>query len=152
MRNTIGTLLLTTAFAAGSVCAQQAEESEEAADVAGEAEEVALDPNAPPSAEPACFSNRRVRNFSGLHNEYLYLEEAGGSHYLLTMFRSCLGLRNAQTIAIESVQDRICSNSQAEVTFRGVGGRRESCLIRTVEEVEDRDAARALVEIRTAGD
>ena len=152
MRIMNGTLLSLVVLVAASVSAQEGAESEDAAEVAGEAEDIVLDPNAPPSAEAGCFSIRRVRNFSGLDNEYLYVEQTGGSHYLLTMFRSCLGLRNAQAIAIESHQDRVCSNSQADVTFRGVGGRRESCGIRTVEEVEDRDAARTLVEMRTAGD
>ena len=152
MKKISATLLPIMALFAVSVSAQEGTEGGEATDPATAAEEVVLDPNPPPSAEPGCFSIRRVRNFDGLHNEYLYLEEAGGSHYLVTMFRSCLGLRNAQAIAIDSHQDRVCSNSQADVTFRGVGGRRESCLIRTVEEVEDKDAARALVESRTAGE
>lgn len=152
MKNISATLLSVMAFFAVSVCAQEGTEGGEASDSADAAEEVALDPNAPPSAEPGCFSIRRVRNFDGLHNQYLYVEESGGSHYLLTMFRSCTGLRNAQAIAIESHRDRVCSNDQADVTFRGIGGRRESCLIRTVEEVEDKDAARALVESRTAGE
>ena len=152
MKTISATLLWITAFVAVSVCAQEGTDGGEAADPATAAEEISLDPNAPPPAEPGCFSVRRVRKFSGLHNQSLYLEGSGNSHFLLTMFRSCLGLRNAQAIAIESHQDRVCSNSQADVTFRGVGGRRESCGIRTVEEVEDRDAARTLVEMRTAGD
>ena len=56
-------------------------------------------------------------------------------HYILTMDRRCLGLRNAQEIAIENHRDRVCSNSQATVSYRGVGGRRDTCGIRTIEKI-----------------
>jgi hypothetical protein len=147
-RNKIRVLFLTACFVAVAVFAQEVEESDELTDIASEAEEVVIDPNAPPSTERGCFSIRRVRDFSSLGDEYLYVQEAGNAHFLLTMFPSCFGLRNARAIAIENHQDRVCSNSQADVTFRGVGGRRESCLILAVEEVEDRDAARTLFEMR----
>ena len=151
MRTMSGAWVSITALLAASVCAQEPAEGDAAADPAASAETIELDPNAPPSTRPGCLSIRRVRNFSGLSNELVYVEEAGNSHFLLTMFRSCLGLRNARTIAIENHRDRVCSDSQAEITFRGVGGRRESCQIRTVEAVEDRDAARALAELRAPG-
>jgi len=129
--------------------AQDESESEERADTAaGEAEEVQIDANAPPSTEPGCFSARRVRNFSPLSDEALYVDGGGGNHFLLTMFRLCSGLRNAQAIAIDTPVDRVCSNSQASITYRGVGGRRDSCGVRTVESVEDRDAARTIAERR----
>ena len=132
-----------------SAWAQNESESEAGADpIASEVEEVKIDPNAPPSAEPGCFSARRVRNFSPFSDVNLYVDGGGGNHFLLTMDRNCFGLRNAQGIAIQNQMDRVCSNSQARITFRGVGRSVESCRVRTVEAVEDRDAARALAEIR----
>ncbi len=132
-----------------SAWAQDEPESEARADAAAnEAEEVEIDPNAPPSAEPGCFSVRRIRNFSPLSDVALYVDGGGGNHFLLTMDRSCFGLRNAQGIAIDNHTDRVCSNSQARVTYRGVGRSLESCRIRTVEAVEDREAARTIAELR----
>ncbi len=132
-----------------SAWAQDESESEAGTDAAAsEAEDVEIDANAPPSAEPGCFSARRVRNFSPFSDVNLYVDGGGGSHFLLTMDRNCFGLRNAQGIAIDNHMDRVCSNSQASVTSRGVGGRLESCGIRTVEAVEDRAAARAIAEAR----
>ena len=113
-----------------------------------EAEEVVLDPNVPQSTRSACFSVRRINSFSAFHDEYIYIQERGSRHYLLTMHRGCFGLRSARDIAIRNHTDRVCSNSQAEVSYRGPGSRLEKCFIRTVEAVEDRAAARTLVESR----
>ena len=115
---------------------------------ASEVEEVVIDVNAPPSTEPGCFSVRRVRNFSPLSDGALYVDGGGSNHFLLTMDRNCFGLRSAEDIAIDNHTDRVCSNSQASVTYRGVGGRLDSCGIRTVEAVEDRMAARTSAEAR----
>ncbi len=132
-----------------SAWAQDESESGGAADAAAsEAKEVVIDANAPPSAEPGCFSVRRVRNFSPLSDGALYVDGGGSNHFLLTMDRNCFGLRNAQSIAIDNHMDRVCSNSQARVTYRGVGRSLESCRIRTVEAVEDRAAARIIAEAR----
>lgn len=65
------------------------------------------------------------------------------------MNRVCLGLRNAQAVAIQNHRDRVCSNSQASVSYRGVGGRMEICDIKTIEKLEDEKAVRTLVNIRT---
>ncbi len=142
------TLTAVTMFAM-SAWAQDESESEAGADAAAsETEEVEIDANAPPSTEPGCFSVRRIRNFSPLSDEALYVDGGGGNHFLLTMYRSCIGFRNANRIAIDHHMDRVCSNSQASVTYRGVGGRLDSCGIRTVEAVEDRMAARTITEAR----
>ncbi len=150
MNKVNGSIMFTavTMFAI-SAWAQDESESEAGADaVASEAKEVKIDANAPPSAEPGCFSVGRVRNFSPLSDEALYVDGGGGNHFLLTMDRSCFGLRNAYRIAIDNHMDRVCSNSQARVTYRGVGRSLESCRIRTVEAVEDRAAARTIAEAR----
>ena len=132
-----------------SAWAQDESESEAAVDAAvSEVEEIKIDPNARPSAEPGCFSVRRVRNFSPLINRALYIDGGGSNHFLLTMDRNCFGLRSAEDVAIDNHTDRVCSNSQARVTYRGVGRSLESCHIRTVEAVEDRAAARTIAEAR----
>ncbi len=142
------TLTAVTMFAM-SAWAQDESESEAGTDAAAsEAEDVEIDANAPPSTEPGCFSIRRISNFSPLSDEALYVDGGGGNHFLLTMYRSCIGFRNANRIAIDHHMDRVCSNSLASVTYRGVGGRPDSCGIRTVEAVEDRMAARAIAEAR----
>jgi|TARA_B110000263_G_C15256695_1_gene486834 hypothetical protein len=131
------------------VFSQQSEKNENV--VLDEVKEIVIDANAPPSTEAGCLSIRGIHNFSSLHDQYLYVEGRGNSHYLFTMDRRCIGLRNAQEIAIENHRDRVCSNSQARVAYRGVGGRMDTCGIRIIEKLEDKSAARTLMEIRTLG-
>ena len=142
-------LFFITMIIAGPVFSQQVNKNENV--ISEKVEEIVIDANAPPLTEAGCFSIRGVHNFSSLHDQYLYVEGRGNSHYILTMDRRCLGLRNAQEIAIENHRDRVCSNSQATVSYRGVGGRRDTCGIRTIEKLEDKNAARTLMEIRTPG-
>lgn len=103
---------------------------------------------APPAPEAACFNVRRVDSFDAISDEHVYVAARGGEHYLLTMERSCTGLRNAEQIAIANQIARVCSNSLAEITYRGIGGRLETCWIRQVEGVEDRAAAEYVVRRR----
>jgi len=132
---------------AAPVLSQQSEKNSNT--LLDEVEEIPIDFDAPPASEAGCFSVRGIRNFSSLHDSYLYVEGRGNTHYLLTMNRVCLGLRNAQAVAIQNHRDRVCSNSQASVSYRGVGGRMEICDIKTIEKLEDEKAVRTLVNIRT---
>ena len=132
-----------------SAWAQDESGTEAGADAAAsEAKEVVIDANARPSAEPGCFSVRRVRKFSPLSNRALYIDGGGSNHVLLTRDRNCFSLRSAEDIAIDNHTDRVCSRSQARGTYRGVGRSLESCRIRTVEAVENRAAARTIAEAR----
>ena len=89
-----------------------------------------------------------MRNFSPIDDNHIAVEQRRDQWFLLTMDRGCFGLRNAQGIAIDNVTSRVCSNSQARVTFRGIGSALESCRVRNVESVEDLQAARTIVSIR----
>jgi len=141
------------AFVAPPVWAQDGEEAEQEVEIAERVvEDVAISPDSLPSAEPACFNVRTIRNFSALHDEYIYVQGRRDQHFLLTMDRACFGLRNAEGIGISNAVSRVCSNSLAEVTYRGIGNALDTCWIRAVEAVEDRTAAAALVEIRTRRD
>ena len=127
----------------------QDENAEDVPDIdASEVEEIEIDPDALPPSEPGCFNVRNVRNFSPIDDNHIAVEERRDQWFLLTMDRGCFGLRNAQGIAIDNVMNRVCSNSQARVTFRGVGRAVESCRVREVESVEDLEAARTIVSIR----
>jgi hypothetical protein len=66
------------------------------------------------------------------------------------MSQVCMGLRDAENIAIANPSNRVCSNALAEVTYEAVGGRTETCWISQIEGVEDRSAAMELVQTRSA--
>ena len=103
----------------------------------------------PAAAEEACFLVRNIRDFDPLTDEFVLLEGRRDESYLLTMFPGCFGLRNAHGIAIESDLSRVCSNSGADIRYRGLSGRGETCPIRAVEAVEDEAAAAELVRQRS---
>ncbi len=100
-----------------------------------------------PPPEPACFNVRDINNFDAFEDNFVYVEGRRNQHFLLTMQRSCFGLRQARGIAISNQINRVCSNSFAEITYRDFDTV-ERCRIREVEAVVDKEAARALAERR----
>lgn len=101
-----------------------------------------------PRAEEACLVVRQIRNFDALGDRYVFVEGRRSERYLLTMLPGCIGLRSAFGIAIESRGSRVCTGSGADIRYRGLGGRTETCPIRRVETVEDKASAEQLVELR----
>jgi hypothetical protein len=95
-----------------------------------------------------CVNSRTIRNFDAFTDEHIYVEERSNQHYLFTMSRRCPGLRNSVGIAIKDTTSRVCSKGFGEVVYRGHGNRLESCRIGTIEVVDSRDDAKALVEQR----
>jgi Family of unknown function (DUF6491) len=124
---------------------------EDASDSAREPREVDIDAGGEPPAEEACFNVREVRNFTALDDRFVYIEGARDEHYLLTMAGVCIGLEDSFQIAISNELSRVCSIDFGKITYRGLGGRAETCSIREVEAVEDRAAAEQLVESRKRG-
>ena len=118
-----------------------------AQDGANDTRAIDIEGGATPSEE-ACFNVREARSFSALADRFVYLEGPRDEHFVLTMFRGCLGLEDSNQIAISNDLSRVCSLDTAKITYRGVGGNLETCSIRRVEAVEDREAAKALVESR----
>ncbi len=104
-----------------------------------------------PVAERACFNARTATNFSALSNRHVYVQGRQNEHYLLTMFGTCFGLRNAFGIALSSDLTRVCSNTSATIYYRDFG-RLEACRVNDVESVASREAAREIVELRRASD
>ncbi len=102
---------------------------------------------ATPPPEPACFNVRDINNFDAFEDNFVYVEGRRNQHFLLTMQRSCFGLRQARGIAISNQINRVCSNSFAEITYRDFNTVMR-CRIREVEAVVDKEAARALAERR----
>ena len=111
-------------------------------------EEISTDTPAP---EPACFNVRDINNFDAIDDRFVYVEGRRDQHYLLTMDRSCFGLRSANGIAITNQMNRVCSNNFAKISYRDFGTT-ESCTIREVESVADKAAAVAIAERRKSQD
>ena len=109
------------------------------------ADEHASDETAEETGEKVCINSNLVRNFDGLDDEHVFVEQSGKDYFLLTMRRRCMGLRSAQAIALNDTTSRICSGGFGEVIFRESGVGRMTCRIDTIERVENKDDARAIV-------
>jgi len=93
-----------------------------------------------------CVDTRTVRGFDGLSDEYLFIQEGSKSYYLMAMKNRCIGLRNANGIALKNTTSRICSDEFGEVTFRDRGMGLRTCRIGKIEAVESKEEAKALIE------
>ena len=95
--------------------------------------------------EKVCISSNLVRNFDGLDDRHVFVEERTKNYYLLTMRHRCNGLRNANAIGLKDTTSRICSGGFGEVVFRERGIGPNKCRIETIERVENKDEARAII-------
>ena len=96
--------------------------------------------------EKVCVNVRNITSFDPIDDRHIYIKARGEvKHFLVTMHGGCTGLRSAQPIAVRDTMSRVCSNSFGEVVYREMGRGLESCRIRTIEAVSDKDDARGLV-------
>ena len=94
------------------------------------------------------MNSRTIRNFDAFTDEHIYVKEGGDKHYLFTMRGRRIGLKNSLAIAIKDTTSRVCSENFGEVVYRDNRNRTTSCRIDTIEVVESKDDAKALVEQR----
>ena len=94
------------------------------------------------------MEKRMVVTLSSLATLAILAVDGQRKHLLFTMHGRCFGLRSAHTIAVRDTLSSVCSNSFGEVVYRQLGRGLESCRIRTIEAVSNKDDARGLVEDR----
>jgi hypothetical protein len=111
--------------------------------------QAANDASSDEASERVCFNNRQVRNFDALNDRHVYVEASGKKNYLLTMRNPCNGLRNAHGIAVRNATSRVCDNGFAEIIYEELG-RLQRCRIGTIERVENKKEAKAVVAEREA--
>jgi hypothetical protein len=106
--------------------------------------------------ERVCIYSRNVRTFDAIDDQHIYVREGSDKHYLLTMKNRCFNLRSALGIAFKDTSSRTCSDGFGEIVYRdrmgGPGRRQESCRIGTIERVESKDDAEAIVDARKEAD
>jgi hypothetical protein len=142
-------LLILILAAVGGGCASTPTAEPGPTPTAGEPSPPTIEPVAPrPDLQLSCFNVRNVRRYSALHERYVYVRVRSDEHYLLTMDRPCMGLPYATSIAISNDFSRVCSDTQAYVTFRD-GSRLDRCGIVRVEVVADKAMAERVVKNRT---
>jgi hypothetical protein len=95
----------------------------------------------------ACVRLVNINGYSTLDDQHLLLSGGANRHYLVTTRRSCYGLEHGMQIGLSFADTaRIC-NARLEYLVVPDGGR---CRIQTIEEVDDAQMARRLIEERAA--
>ena len=112
------------------------------------ADEHATDEAVDQADEKICIRSNVVRNFDGLSDNHVFVEESSKKYFLLTTRNRCTGLRHAQAIAFKDTTNRICSGGFGEVVFRERGIGPTTCRIEKIERVENKDEARAIIDER----
>jgi hypothetical protein len=102
------------------------------------------------AAERVCVRVKSISSFDAIDNEHIYIKATGNEHFLFTLYGGCLELRSAHGIAVKDTFSSVCSNSHGEIIYRDMGRGLQSCRIRNVEAVANKDDARGLVEERKA--
>ena len=110
------------------------------------ADEHASDATSEETDDKVCINTNLVRNFDALSDEHVYIEERARQGYLLTMRNKCSGLRFAKVIGFKDTTSRMCSKGFGEIVHGESGIGRLSCRVDTIEPVESKDEARAIVD------
>lgn len=94
-----------------------------------------------------CLHSSIMRSFRVLSSQHILLRYDTKNYYLVTMQRSCFGLRDTHRI-YPTRSSRICSNRRDEISYEDKLGGVETCMVDTIDYVESRDAAKALIKER----
>ena len=99
------------------------------------------------SEDSPCVRLVNINGYSTLDDQHLLLSGGASRHYLVTTRRSCYGLEHGMQVGLSFPDTaRIC-NARFEYLVVPDGGR---CQIQSIEEVEDAETARRLIEERAA--
>jgi Family of unknown function (DUF6491) len=92
-----------------------------------------------------------ISGWNAIDDEHLVLYGPGKHNVaLVTTAGRCIGLRNAENIAVKSRLRHIDEHGYGDIIYRGIGGIRSRCAMGTVESVKSLKDARALVAKRKA--
>lgn len=98
-----------------------------------------------------CINTRLVRNFDAITDKHLFVEERSKKYYLITLQSRCFNLQSAHAIAFADSMSITCSKGFGEIIYRdSLSGQLESSRIDTIEPVESKEDAKAIVAARAA--
>ena len=92
-----------------------------------------------------CVSVRSLNSFSALSDREIFVTAGVNNHFLFSVMGICHGLRSANAIGIADGTGRICGDGFGSIIFRDTFRSPQSCRVRYIEHVNDRDEAKQLV-------
>jgi len=112
------------------------------------AQDTAAEPGAPPPQERIRLVH--VNGYSVIDSEHVVLNGGASRHYLVTLRHRCSGLRSGVRIATSFPATTTLHPPYIEYIHVGGGVSSMGCTIRTIEEIDNVEAARTLVADRAA--
>ena len=94
-----------------------------------------------------CLPASVLRNFRALSSQHILLQYDSKTFFLMTMQRSCFGLRDTFRM-YPGRTGKVCSNRNDEIMYEDKLGGVKPCKIDLIDAVENRDAAKALIKQR----
>ena len=100
------------------------------------------------SEAKVCVNVRSISSFGTLSDKDVFVTAGTKDHYVFSVMGICPGLNSANAIAVADGMGRICGDGFGRIVFRDMGLGRQSCRVRTIVKVADRDEAKMLVNAR----
>jgi hypothetical protein len=98
-----------------------------------------------------CVRVEQINSYEPIGDHHVVIKVSVSKRYLLTLEEICTGLSFARGIAIADASTRVCNDGFAFLAFQQQGHGARRCRIINLEEVENSEAAEALVESRSGG-
>ena len=100
------------------------------------------------ATDRVCVRVQQINSYQPIGDHHVVIKASASKRYLLTLDEICTGLKFARGIAIAEASTRVCNDGFSFLTFQQPGHGTRRCRIINLEEVENSDAAEALVESR----
>ena len=98
--------------------------------------------------EKVCIDRRDINSIRALDDDHAFVKVRAGNFYLLTVDKTCAGMKLARAIAIVEDTTRFCGDGFSFLAFEDptVGAMR--CRVERIEPVADQNAAEELIRSR----
>ena len=109
--------------------------------------QINLELGKPREQQSICLHAGIMRDFTSLSSKHILFRYDPKNYYLMTMKRGCFGLLPSSRLYPKS-SGKVCPKRRDEIQYEDKMGRVESCIVDTIDHVESRDAAKALIKER----
>ncbi len=100
------------------------------------------------ATDRVCVRVQQINSYEPIGDHHVVIKVSVSKRYLLTLEEICTGLNFARGITIADTSTQVCNDGFSFLAFQQPGHGARRCRIINLEEVENREAAEALVESR----
>ena len=100
------------------------------------------------TADKVCIKRREINAISALEDRHALARLSAGRSYLLTLDKTCRGMRSARKVGLDRPAARICGDGSSLLSFEEPGAGPTRCRIEKIDPVADKSEALDLIESR----